>query len=70
MIKSFLTGYGLLTIDHKLYLLGHFDQDIFDEPHLFYPGRVSSFDINANGVYIVDTFGSLIYFNSVVSGRS
>jgi hypothetical protein len=67
MVKSFLTGYGLLNIDNKLYLLGHFSQHIFDEPYLLYPGRVTSFDINSKGIYVVDAFGELMHFNSTVA---
>lgn len=62
LIKSYITGFGFVTADSKLYLLGNFGNVTYDEPYMVH-SSVSSFDINDNGAYIVDTSGDLHLFS-------
>lgn len=57
-IRSYITGFGFVTADNKLYLLGNFGNVTYDEPCMVH-SSVSSFDINDNGAYIADSSGDL-----------
>lgn len=63
-IKSYITGFGFVTADGKLYLLGNFGNVTYDEPCLIH-SSVSSFDINDNGAYIADSSGDLHLFSFI-----
>lgn len=43
--------------------MGHFGSHIYNEPYLLPCLKVSSFDINSKGIYLVDSFGEVIFFN-------
>ena len=62
-VESGLTGVGVLTIENRLYLLGHFGVHIFDEPFLVSNSHVVDFGINEEGIWSVDAFGELSYFD-------
>ena len=53
-IRAYLTGVCMLTLESRLYLLGHFGAHVFDEPHLLSSTSVTSFDVNDQGVYVTN----------------
>jgi hypothetical protein len=56
-VRSYLTGIIFCTHEGKLFLLGIFGSAIYDEPFYVEGVIASKFDVNDNGLFIVDTNG-------------
>ncbi len=56
-VRSYLTGIIFCTHEGRLYLLGIFGSVIYDEPFCVEGVTASKFDVNDNGVFIVDNNG-------------
>jgi alpha-tubulin suppressor-like RCC1 family protein len=63
IVRSYITGFGFLTLENKLYILGNFGLTTYDEPFQVSSNNVNSFDINDAGIYFADSYGELYFIS-------